>query len=289
MSKITTPKKAAASKKAPVEKHTPASSTTAKRYKYRLTLEYDGSKLSGWQKQDDAVTIQGTLLAAAAELFEDNAVDIQGCGRTDAGVHALNYTAHLESANGKISPAVILKKLNDLLPPAIVVLGVESCGARFHARHNCVGRSYLYQIAHRKTAFQKKYVWWVKEPLNVKAMAEAAQVLTGMHDFASFAEKQELKKSTQVLVNGVYLYEDEEMLRLRVIGSHFLWKMVRRMAGVLVEVGKGNLTAKDVKDFLETTTTAPSRLTAPPSGLFFEKAFYDEKEFDKFLAAAKKE
>ncbi|NTV13280.1 MAG: tRNA pseudouridine(38-40) synthase TruA [Desulfobulbaceae bacterium] len=280
MSKAIAPKKAAPKKRPPVTKE------TVKSHKYRLNLEYDGTKFSGWQKQDDAKSIQGALLTAAAELFLDQEVDVQGCGRTDAGVHALNYTAHLESSNGKIPPAIIRKKLNDLLPPAIVVLGVEPCPPRFHARHSCLGRSYLYQIAHRKTAFQKKYVWWVKEPLNVKAMAEAAQVFTGMHDFTSFAEKQELKKSTQVLLNGVFLYEDEEMLRLRVVGSHFLWKMVRRMAGVLVEVGKGNLTAKQVAAFLETTSTAPSRLTAPPSGLFFEKAFYDQKELDKFLAAA---
>jgi len=286
MSKPTITKKAVAPRSSPVGKKIPATPTPAKLHKYRLNLEYDGSKLSGWQKQDDAPTIQGTLLAAAAELFEDKEVDIQGCGRTDAGVHALNYTAHLESSNGKISPAIVRKKLNDLLPPAIVVLEVAPCGERFHARHNCIGRSYLYQIAHRKTAFQRKYVWWVREQLNVKAMADAAQLFTGMHDFASFAEKQELKKSTQVQVNGIFLYDDKEMLRLRVIGSHFLWKMVRRMAGVLVEVGKGNLSAKDVAEFLKTASTAPSRLTAPPSGLFLEKAFYDQKEFDKFLAAA---
>jgi len=280
-------KKAAAAKSFLAGHTDPAVPATGHHHRYRLNLEYDGSSFSGWQKQDDARTIQGALLTAGIKLFEDQGLDIQGCGRTDAGVHALNYTAHLESTNGKIPTDIIRKKLNDLLPPAIVVLAVEACQPRFHARHNCLGRSYLYQIAHRKTAFQKKYVWWVKEPLNVKAMAEAAQVFVGMHNFASFAEKQELKKSTQVLVNGVYIYEDREMLRLRVVGSHFLWKMVRRMAGVLVEVGKGNLTVKQVTGFLETTSTAPSRLTAPPSGLFFEEAFYDQKEFDKFLAAVK--
>jgi tRNA pseudouridine38-40 synthase len=279
-------KKAAAPKQAPAEQKAAVATAGGNRHKYRLNLEYDGTSFSGWQKQDDAKSIQGSLLSAGITLFEDQGLDVQGCGRTDAGVHALNYTAHLESANGKIPPQIILRKLNDLLPPAIVVLGVEPCQPRFHARHSCLGRSYLYQIAHRKTAFQKKYVWWVKEQLNVKAMAEAAELFTGMHDYTSFAEKQELKKSTQVLVKGVYIYEDPEMLRLRVVGSHFLWKMVRRMAGVLVEVGKGNLTPEQVAGFLETASAAPSRLTAPPSGLFFEKAFYDQREFDQFLAAA---
>ena len=254
--------------------------------RYRLNLEYDGTGYSGWQVQADAKTIQGALLDAGAEIFGDPRLDIQGHGRTDAGVHALNYTAHLETAAGKMSPALICSKFNSLLPPNISVLAVESCGPRFHARHNCIARSYLYQIARRKTVFQRKYVWWVKEKLKVAAMSEAANLFVGMHDFAAFAEKQELKKSTMVMLNGVYVYEDEELIRLRIVGSHFLWKMVRRMAGVLVEVGLGKLSNAEVADFLTGPSEAPSRLTAPPAGLFFEQAFYDQKELSDFLAAA---
>ena len=263
--------------------------TAQSRQRYRLSLEYAGTGYSGWQKQTDARTIQGTLLAVADEIFGDPGLDIQGHGRTDAGVHALNYTAHLETRAGGMSPIEIRDRFNDLLPSSIVVLAVATCGPRFHARHNCIGRSYLYQISLRKTAFYKKYVWWPKDQLDSGAMAEAAQLFSGMHDFASFADKQELKKSTKVLVNGVFVYEDKakEMLRLRVVGSHFLWKMVRRMAGVLVEVGKGNLTADDVTGFLQGPSEIPSRFTAPPSGLFCEQAFYDQEEFDLFLAVAR--
>jgi tRNA pseudouridine38-40 synthase len=260
-----------------------------KHCRYRLTLEYDGTGFSGWQKQDDARTIQGALLAAAAEIFADERVDLQGHGRTDAGVHALNYTAHLETSGKILPPETIVERFNELLPAAIAVLEVAPCHSRFHARHSCLGRSYLYQIAKRKTAFHKKYVWWVKERLDSAAMAGAARLFAGMHDFASFAEKQELKKSTLVLLNGVYLYEDEEMLRLRVIGSHFLWKMVRRLAGVLVEVGRGNLSAGEVAGILNGPSELPGRLTAPASGLFFEQAFYDREEFADFLAQAAEE
>lgn len=263
-------------------KKSPAAATR----RYRLTLEYDGTGFSGWQKQNDARTIQGSLLAAAAEIFADERVDLQGTGRTDAGVHALAYTAHLETTGTQLPLAAIVERFNELLPPGIVVLEVSPCPPRFHARHSCLGRSYLYQIAKRKTAFHKKYVWWIREPLDTAAMADTALLFAGMHDFAAFAEKQELKKSTLVLLNGVYLYEDEEMLRLRVIGSHFLWKMVRRLAGVLVEVGRGNLSKSEVAAFLTGPTDAPGRLTAPPSGLFFEQAFYDEGELADFLALA---
>jgi tRNA pseudouridine38-40 synthase len=256
------------------------------RHRYRLTLEYDGTGFSGWQKQNDARTIQGSLLAAAAEIFSDDRVDLQGHGRTDAGVHALNYTAHLETIGEKLLPPVIIQRFNELLPSSIVVLEIAPCHVRFHARHSCVGRSYLYQIAKRKTAFHKKYVWWIRERLDTGAMAEVAHLFVGMHDFASFAERQELKKSTLVKLNGIYLYEDEEILRLRVVGSHFLWRMVRRLAGVLVEVGQGKLTKDEAAACLKTPSDLPGRLTAPAAGLFFEQAFYDERQFADFLEQA---
>ncbi len=270
-------------KKAPGREKSPAAPDPRR---YRLTLEYDGTGFSGWQKQDDARTIQGTLLAAAGELFGEDNLDIQGNGRTDAGVHALDYTAHLETGGRELAPDVIRRELNELLPATIAVLAVAPCHPRFHARHSCIGRSYLYQIAKRKTAFHKKYVWWVKESLDAGLMAQTAKEFAGMHDFAAFAEKQELKKSTLVMVNGLHLYEDEDMLRLRVIGSHFLWRMVRRLAGVLVEVGRGRLAAAEAVACLTGPSELPSRLTAPASGLFFERAFYDRPEFEDFLAAA---
>lgn len=255
------------------------------RRRYRMTLEFDGTGFSGWQKQNDARTLQGVLLAAATEIFADDQIDIQGHGRTDSGVHALAFTAHLETTSAEAQPlATLVHRFNELLPASIVMLEIAPCDSRFHARHSCIGRSYLYQIAKRKTAFHKKHVWWVKEKLDIAAMAEAAQLFVGMHDFASFAEKQELKKSTMVMVNGLYLYEDDEMLRLRVVGSHFLWRMVRRVAGVLVEVGRGRLSKDEVAACLNGPSEIPGRLTAPASGLFFEQAFYDQGEFAEFLA-----
>lgn len=254
------------------------------RQRYRLTLEYDGTGFSGWQKQSDARTLQGALLDAAAEIFADDRIDIQGHGRTDAGVHALAYTAHLETTAAGIPAATLIHRFNELLPASIVMLDITPCDHRFHARHSCVGRSYLYQIARRKTAFHKKHVWWVKEDLNLGAMTRAAKLFVGMHDFASFAEKQELKKSTLVRLNGLFLYQDNEMIRLRVVGSHFLWRMVRRIAGVLVETGRGSLTTDDVAACLAGPSDIPGRLTAPASGLFFEQAFYTERELADFLA-----
>lgn len=250
--------------------------------RYKLILEYDGTNFSGWQKQNDARTIQGDLLKSAERVFGGVAMDIQGCGRTDAGVHALGYAAHLEVVS-ELEPETVLRMLNDTLPKDIAVLAVESVDPRFHARHNCVARSYIYQLKQHKSAFAKRYNWWIREDLDVAAMQCAADEMIGMHDFAAFAEKQELKKSTKVLVHTVQLVEDEDVLIVRVVGSHFLWRMVRRMVGVLVEVGCHRLTNEDIRGFLQTSSTVPFNHTAPPAGLFFEKAFYDKSKLADFL------
>lgn len=254
--------------------------------RFKLLLEYDGSRYSGWQRQTDAKTIQGTLLAAGARICGTE-VDIQGNGRTDAGVHALCYTAHLEACT-TLQPKEIVVKFNEILPADIVVLEVKNCSARFHARHNCLGRSYLYRISRRKRAFEKNHAWWVQGPLDIETMTEASSLFIGMHDFASFAQKQELKKSTKVLINAVNIFEDDDMIYFRTVGSHFLWKMIRRLAGVLVEVGRHNLSVDDVRNFLLSKTDAPARFTAIPSGLFFERAFYDQEDFDTFLTEVSK-
>lgn len=251
--------------------------------RYKLILEYDGTNFSGWQKQNDARTVQGDLLKGAERVFGSVPMDLQGCGRTDGGVHALEYAAHLEVAS-ELEPDKAAEMLNDTLPKDIAVLSMEAVDPRFHARHSCVARSYIYQLKTRKSAFAKRYNWWIREKLDVAAMQRAAQAMVGMHDFASFAEKQELKKSTKVLVHMVQLAEEKDLITVRVVGSHFLWRMVRRMVGILVEVGCHRLTEEDVRSFLRAPSTVPFNHTAPPAGLFFERAIYDEEELHELTS-----
>ena len=253
----------------------------AKRFK--LILEFDGSRYSGWQQQDDAKTIQGSLLKAAAELFGAQA-DVQGSGRTDAGVHALHFTAHLE-AQTDLPPQEIMQKLNELLPGDIIVLECKRAGPRFHARHNCIARSYCYRIARQKKALDRNYVWQVLEPLDEKRMQETAALLVGMHDFTSFTDRQVVKKkSPLVMVHTCQVMATEDLILVRIVGSHFLWKMVRRIVGVLVAVGKGELTGAEVRQFLQEPVILKQH-TAPAQGLFFERAFDDQEELDSFLAS----
>jgi len=194
--------------------------------------------------------------------------EFMGSGRTDAGVHALRQVAHLDVR--KALPAESLRRgINDGLPADIHVLAVDSVPHRFHARHGAVARSYLYQVSRRRSAFAKPFVWWVKEPLDLARMTDAASRFQGMHDFRAFSDDDPEEKSTDVLVEDVTLGEDGDLILLRVGGSHFIWKMVRRMVGVLVEVGKGQLDPGDI------WTADAARLTAPASGLFLERVFYD--------------
>ncbi|HDQ03403.1 MAG TPA: tRNA pseudouridine(38-40) synthase TruA [Deltaproteobacteria bacterium] len=243
-------------------------------HKYKLVLEYDGTNYRGWQAQKNARSIQETLIKTAREIF-DTDVDVQGAGRTDAGVHALAQVAHLE-INRKINPVKLRMDLNDNLPSGINVLQAENVPPRFHARHHAISRSYLYLIAQRRTAFGKRYVWWVKDNLDFSRMQKALGVFRGFHDFSSFADKKMDKNlSTTVNVENVELKECGNILALRVVASHFLWKMVRRIVGVTVEAGRGKLSSADIEAFLDSYSELPARFTAPPSGLFLERILYE--------------
>lgn len=243
-------------------------------YKYKITLEYDGTGYRGWQTQKNARSVQGTLIEAAAKILGNN-IELQGAGRTDAGVHALAQVAHIASAR-KINPRRLLEALNDLLPASINVRNVEAVPRDFHARHHAKMRSYLYVVAKQRTAFGKRYVWWVKDKLDMKRMLTVIDLFRGFHDFASFADKRRDKDvSTMVNLYSTELHECDDLIVFRIVGSHFLWKMVRRMVGITVEAGRGNLSAADVKQMLTSFSELPAKLTAPGSGLFLEQVMYE--------------
>jgi tRNA pseudouridine38-40 synthase len=241
--------------------------------RYRLAIEYAGTRYSGWQVQKNARTVQGELLRAVREATGVAAPDLQGSGRTDAGVHARQQVAHLDLPKA-VAPELLRRQMNDVLPSDINVLAIEPVPHRFHARRDPVSRSYVYQVARRRTAFAKPFVWWVKDELDVRAMREAAGAFVGMHDFRSFTDSDPDEVSTEVLLDAIEVKEDGALILVRVTGSHFVWKMVRRVVGVLVEVGRGGLAVDEVEGFLEEKSPVPARLTAPASGLFLERVVY---------------
>jgi len=249
-----------------------------KTQKFKIYLEYNGTNYAGWQKQKNARTIQGTLIDTIRKIFknskgESTLIDLQGSGRTDKGVHAYMQVAHLECKT-MLAPEILKLKMNDELPSDINILEIEKADDRFHARHSAKSREYIYRISKRRTAFEKKYVWWIKDRLDVQKMKSAAMLFKGMHDFRSFSDKTDEDISTKVLVEEIEIRDEKDFIIIRLKASHFLWKMVRRIVGTLAETGRGNLNNENILEFLKNYSDVPAKFTAPPSGLFLSKIEY---------------
>lgn len=250
---------------------------------FKITLEYDGTRYSGWQEQNNARTVMGEIRKAAAQIFPGTC-EMQGAGRTDAGVHALAQVMHLKLASEvRHTPDSIRNRLNSLLPADIAILKVERAAHRFHARHDAKLRVYMYQISRRKQAFTKRYVWWIKEELEVVRMSEAAATLVGRHDFICFRAKDPSRpdESTLVEIQAADIETDEDTIQFRIAGSHFLWRMVRRIVGALVKVGTGEITVEDFRHLVDGNGNAKldvAAWTAPASGLFLEEIRYNGAE-----------
>jgi len=245
--------------------------------RYKLTVEYDGTRYSGWQMQKGGKSIQGELIDACKDLFNSESLDLFGAGRTDSGVHAVGQVAHL-GVDTDLVPLRIKYGINDRLPADICIINVEEAHPKFHARYDAHARSYIYQISRRRTAFGKKYVWWIKDQLDSGIMNEVAAQFKGLKDFRSYTDDDSEQSSTKVEVLHSAVYEFGDLLLFHVVGSHFLWKQVRRMTGVLVEAGRGKLNTVDIAKFFREKSDIPAKLTAPPSGLFLEKVYYRNEE-----------
>jgi tRNA pseudouridine38-40 synthase len=273
--------------------------------RFKLTIEYTGTRYSGWQIQQNAKTIQGEIDRAVRTVTLRRDFELYGSGRTDAGVHAVAQVAHLDVSTN-LPPDTLRLRLNDELPADINIFAARVVPHRFHARHDALARRYLYQIARRRTAFAKAYVWWVKDPLDVDRMRTAAAAFPGMRDFRAFAESGSgaprapknvddwddepvQERSTKVLVDRLDIVEDGDLILVGIEGSHFLWKMVRRVVGVLVEIGRGAAEPRAASAWLAGDATpaglSPARLTAPPSGLFLERVSYANDPRDPALGA----
>jgi tRNA pseudouridine38-40 synthase len=242
--------------------------------RFKLTIEYAGTRYSGWQVQKNARTVAGEIERAVTAVTGQRDFELYGSGRTDAGVHALAQVAHLDLMT-KLPPETLLRRINDELPNDINILRIQKVRHTFHARHSARSRSYIYQVARRRTAFAKPFVWWVKDDLDLDHMREVAARLTGFHDFRSFSDEDPAQKSTTVRLSALEIHELGAILLFRIEGSHFIWKMVRRLVGVIVEVGRGGLAPDAAVAMLTTESELPARLTAPASGLFLERVRYE--------------
>jgi tRNA pseudouridine38-40 synthase len=245
----------------------------------KLILSYDGSDFSGWQVQPDAVTVQGTLASAIGRITGEKVLP-QGSGRTDAGVHALAQVVTFVTESS-IPTANFVKALNDGLPASVRVLQVEEAATDFHARHSARAKTYRYRICRAQicTPFLARYVWHYPYPLDEPAMARAAALVQGEHDFTSFAavdpEQREGPPVSNLrrILSSTWERQGEEFV-YTVRGSGFLHHMVRNLVGTFILVGKETLPVDDLTRILQACNRSAAGATAPAGGLYLVNVEY---------------
>ena len=233
----------------------------------RLVVEYDGTALCGWQRQQNGPTVQGHLEAALATLLQ-HAVTVTGASRTDAGVHARGQVATFRTER-TIPLHGIRRGLNSLLPDAIAIREAAEAPDAFHARFSASGKHYRYTILARadRSPLWRDRAWHHAAPLDRDAMRAAAAVLVGEHDFAAFRAAGCSAKTTIRRIDAIELVEEGELIHVDVRGNAFLRNMVRILVGTLVEAGTGYRTPAQVAEILAGLDRTKAGITAPPQGL----------------------
>jgi tRNA pseudouridine38-40 synthase len=246
--------------------------------RYRLLIEYDGTNFAGWQAQPEARTVQGTLEAAAAGILQQP-VRAHGAGRTDAGVHARGQVAHVDASTA-LDEYTLRRALNARLPEDVTVRAVERAPSDFHARYSASSRAYSYTVTLERRSIGRSYAWHVFGRLRHAAMAEAAALLAGTHDFTTFSRLPSqpqahafchVFEATWTLGDGAAVFA--------VRANRFLPGMVRALVGGLVEVGRGRIAAPDLAGLLERRDRAAAPMLVPAHGLVLERVEYEAGDF----------
>jgi tRNA pseudouridine38-40 synthase len=245
---------------------------------FKITLAYDGTAFVGWQRQASGTSIQGLVEDALREL-DGRDVAVIGAGRTDAGVHALGQVAGFSLARA-IAPEVVVRALNARLPPSVRVLSASEVPESFHARFHARAKTYRYRIwtGEVLSPFEREYVWRAAGALDVEAMAAAARVVVGLHDFAAFQAAGGAVRTTEREVFSSRILSKlglgGELIEYEITGNGFLRHMVRNIVGTLVDVGRGRHPAAWMSEVLASRDRSQAGPTAPAAGLFLVSVEY---------------
>ena len=243
--------------------------------RWRLTLEYDGGPFMGWQRQDHGPSVQQAIEDALLAMTGEKTA-VHAAGRTDAGVHALAMSAHVDIAK-PLTEHRLREGLNALVrPQPVSVLAAEPVADDWHARFSCVGRRYLYRILNRRAppALDRGKMWHIAAPLDLDAMKEAASKLLGKHDFTTFRSAHCQAESPVRTLDALVITADHSEVRIEAAARSFLHHQVRSMVGCLALVGRGQWRPDDIAKALEARDRAALGLNAPPDGLYFVEAIY---------------
>lgn len=242
---------------------------------YKAILQYEGTRYRGWQTQGNTEnTIQGKLEALLTKMAGEP-VEVNGSGRTDAGVHAVGQVISFRCKTEN-TPEEICRYMNEYLPEDIAVLSVEKASPRFHARLNAVRKTYVYRIwnAPVRNVFRRRFTTWIQKPLDLDAMEQAAALLCGTHDYRAFCSLKKFKKSTVRAIEKIEIGKMGQEIRISYTGDGFLYHMVRILTGTLVEVGLGLRKPEEMTEILEGQDRTKAGRLMPPEGLTLENVEY---------------
>jgi len=240
----------------------------------RLSIEYDGTDFFGWQIQKRKRTVQGKIAEALKKILGEK-VTVVGAARTDSGVHATGQVANFKTRNEKLAMESLKRGLNALLPRDIVVKEAKSVRDSFHSRYSARGKVYRYQILNQPLprALERRFSWHIPDVLNWQKIRVASQYLIGKHDFSPFSIVGS-RRSKQCTVKDFKIEKAKKLYVLQIEADYFLYRMVRRTVGALVEVGKGKIEPEYIERLLCGETSILRARTAPPHGLFLVKVKY---------------
>jgi len=242
---------------------------------FKLTIEYDGSRFCGWQRQKNDRTVQGVIEAAIATMTGQT-VTLMGSGRTDAGVHALGQVANFLCETELTAP-IFERGLNSLLPEDVVIRSCLQVNESFHARFNVKSKIYQYRILNRDipVAVGRQYGWFIRRKLDLETMGAAAGYIVGTHDFKAFEGTGSPRSSTiRQVIRAEWQEPEPDHLIFRIEADGFLRYMVRNLVGTLVQVGQGHITPEDFRQILLSADRNQAGATAPPHGLFLMEVKY---------------
>lgn len=242
---------------------------------YKLTVQYDGSRYKGWQRLGDSDnTIQGKLENILKEQFKQD-IEVAGTSRTDAGVHALGQIANFKIPE-ELSVNEIKQIFNKYLPEDISIKEVGLVEERFHSRYNAKVKCYLYKIWNKDytNPFMRKYSMHILKKLDIDEMKKAAVCFLGEHNFTAFSTGNSKKKSSIKKIDSIDIFEKDGMIQIRIKGESFLYNMVRRMVGTIIEVGLGNIEAENVVELIKGTERKATGCIAEAKGLYLEYVEY---------------
>jgi tRNA pseudouridine38-40 synthase len=241
----------------------------------KLTIEYDGTGYFGWQIQKRKPTVQGKITKALERILKEK-VRLVGAARTDSGVHAFSQVANFKTRNEKLTTDNLSKALNSLLPSDIVIKKVEEVPHTFHARYSARSKIYRYQILNQTlpSIWEGRFSWHILEPLNWEKIKKASRYFIGKHDFSPFSVRGSSRRNGQCTVRDLKIRKVKKLNILEIEADYFLYRMVRRIVGALIEVGRGKIEPEYIEALLRKKTSMLHARTAPPHGLFLLKVKY---------------